>query len=303
MNKRTAVLIYNPRAGRGGVEARALEVGRFCARLKESGIAVEALATSGPNDASRLAREAARARGVQDVIVNGGDGTINEALQGIVGTNARLGIWPRGTANVLARELGLPFKPERIAEMIVNGLTRRIYVGNATAEASGESRYFFLMAGIGLDASVVRGVRPDLKRRVGKAAYWYSGLHHLLGWQPISFNVEVDGHTYPATFAAIGKAAHYGGNLSVTPRARMDEPLFEICLIDSHSRLRFLRLLSHTMRAGGVADGTRHVRFLRTAHARATGNVGVQVDGELISQLPMTFEVMPTPIEVITVNG
>jgi YegS/Rv2252/BmrU family lipid kinase len=299
MNERTAVLIYNPRAGRGSVGARRLEVARFCARLNESGIEVEALETNGPNDASRLASEAARVRGVQDIIVNGGDGTLNEALQGIVGTHARLGIWPRGTANVLARELGLPFKPERIAEMIVKGLTRRIYVGNATAEASSESRYFFLMAGVGLDASVVRGVRPDLKRRVGKAAYWYSGLQHLLGWQPIPFNVEVDGHTYPATFAAIGKAAHYGGNLSVTPRARMEEPLFEICLINSNSRLRFLRLLSHTMR-GGVSADTRHVRFIRTAHARATGNVSVQVDGELISQLPMTFTVAPTPIEVIT---
>ncbi len=278
---------------------REQEAARFCERLRAQGVETEAFKTSGPNDASQLAARAAREGGVNEVIVSGGDGTINEALQGIVGTKARLGIWPRGTANVLARELGLPFKLERVADMIAQGRTRRIYVGSATAERSGERRYFFLMAGVGLDASVVRGVSPSLKRRVGQAAYWRSGLQHLLGWQPVPFSVEVEGQTYNATFAAIGKAAHYGGNLSVTPRARMDEPEFEICLIDSQSRLRYLSLLSHAMR-GGVPLETRGVRFIRTTRARATGHVGVQVDGELISQLPMTFEVAPTPIEVFT---
>lgn len=228
----------------------------------------------------------------------GGDGTINEALQGLVGTGVRLGVWPAGTANVLARELGLPFDLPGLVEVLARGETRRIYVGGATIEQTGARRYFCLMAGVGLDASVVAHVRPRLKQRIGKGAFWVSGLSHLAYWQPAPFEVEVGQETYEATFAAIGKTAHYGGQLNVTPRARLEEPEFEICLVSSQSRLRFLQLLAHTMRRDGAPRALAGVRFIRATSARATGDAHVQVDGELIGQLPMTFEIVPEPIEV-----
>ena len=112
------------------------------------------------------------------------------------------------------------------------------------------------------------------------------------------FNVEVNGESFQATFAAIGKAARYGGNLAITPGARYDEPLFEICLVDSHSRLRYLYLLAHAMRRG-VTHNMASVRLLSATSARATGNAMVQADGELIGQLPMRFEVAPHPVEII----
>ena len=299
MKKRTTALIWNPQAGRGG-ESRAREVERFCASLRQRGIAVEAHGTKGPNDAARLASHLARDKGARDLIVSGGDGTINEALQGLVGTGARLAVWPRGTANVLARELKLPFDAERAADLIARGRSRRVHVGCAHMETTGERRYFFLMAGIGLDAEIVSRVRPRLKRRVGEAAFWYSGLGHLAHWQPVSFNVEVEGRNLSATFAAIGKAAHYGGNLAITPRAQMKDPEFEICVVDSTSRLHFLYLLSHAMRRRGVAEEMRGVQFIRTARARVTGDVPVQIDGELTGRLPITFEIAPAPIEIIS---
>ena len=299
MNKRSVVLISNPNAGRGGA-SRAREVARFCESLRKRGVEVEAFDTSGPNDAARLAAGVATEGARRDVIVSGGDGTINEALQGLVGTGARLAVWPRGTANVLARELKLPFDAERAAELIVRGRTKTVYAGCATNESSGERRYFFLMAGIGLDAAIVGRVDPRLKRRVGEAAFWYTGLGHLAHWRPVRFNVEVGGRTMRATFVAIGKAAHYGGNLAITPRAQMEEPDFEICVVDSKSRLHFLHLLSHAMRRRGVAEDVRGVEFIRASRARVTGNVPVQIDGELTGQLPMTFEIAPSPIEIIS---
>lgn len=297
MTKREAILISNPNAGRGGLQ-RAREIARFCASLKKRGVDVEALNTSGPNDAARLAADFAR-KGLRDVIVSGGDGTINEALQGLMGTDARLAVWPRGTANVLAHELRLPFDAEQAAEVIARGESQPVHVGCATNETTGEQRYFFLMAGIGLDASVVQRVSPRLKRRIGEAAFWYSGLGHLAHWQPSPFKVEVEGQTYGATFAAIGKAAHYGGNLAITPRARMEAPEFEVCIVNSKSRLKFLQLLSHAVRRSGVAEDTRGVQFLRAARARVTGDALVQIDGELTGQLPITFEIAPSPIEII----
>jgi YegS/Rv2252/BmrU family lipid kinase len=296
MSKEKTILIYNPNAGRGGAR-REREVSKFCSYMEELGLATEAWKTSAPNDATRLVERAAAA-GAKQVIISGGDGTINEALQGLAGTDLRMGIWARGTANVLARELKLPFNTRQAAERVARGETERIYVGSATSEETGERRFFFLMAGIGLDASVVQSVRPRLKRRIGKGAFWFSGLSHLAMWKPVPFEVEVEGKVFPATFAAIGKSSRYGGDLAITPRARLDKPEFEICLINSSSRLRYLHLLSYAMRQG-IDSNRPGVHYFRTTRARATGPALVQVDGELIGMLPMTFEIAPFHINVI----
>ncbi len=298
MSVRRAVLIVNPNAGRGGAAARAREVVRFCERLKGQGVAVEVERTSGPHDAARLAAAAAR-EGGREVIVRGGDGTVHEAVQGLAGTQARLAVWPAGTANVLAQHLELPFKAEAAADAFAHGRARRISLGLATNERTGERRYFFMMAGVGLDASVVQHVRPALKRRVGEAAFWYAGLGHLAHWKPRVFQVEIDGETYPATYAAIGKAPWYGGGLAITPRARLDAQEFEVCIINSHSRLRYLYLLSHAMRGGAPAEGARGICFINARRVRATGEAMVQADGELIGELPMSFEISPESLEVI----
>jgi YegS/Rv2252/BmrU family lipid kinase len=297
---RKVVLIANPKAGQGGPARRQEAIQRFCRLLKARDIDVDVRLTLGPNDATRLAAEAVR-EGYREVIVSGGDGTINEALQGLVGSPVRLSIWPRGTANVLGRELGLPRQVDRIAGVIAEGNARRIHVGCATSERTGETRYFLLMAGIGLDASIAKCVRPALKKRIGEAAYWYSGLEHFARWKPRSFRLEVDGNEYDATFAAVGKAARYGGNLSITPRARMNRPEFEICLIQSPRRLRYLKLLPFAM-FGGMPEGMKDVCFLRTTNVRASGDgVPVQVDGEVIGDLPMSFSISPHSIEVLSI--
>lgn len=298
MKERTAVLIVNSRAGRQSAARREREIESFLETLARHGIEAELRLTAAPHDATRFAAEAGRA-GASLVIVSGGDGTINEALQSIVGTRAALAVWPRGTANVLARELRLPFDAKRAAEMIARNNTRRIYVGCAARGDDEERRYFLLMAGIGLDASVVERVRPRLKRRTGKAAFWYSGFEHLMFWQPRAFKVETGGETYEATFAAIGKAAHYGGGLSITPRADLTRPDFEVCLVAAQNRFRFLYLLTHTLRAGGVPTSLSDVRFIRATQIRATGDALVQADGEIIGRLPMRFEIAPSPVEII----
>jgi diacylglycerol kinase (ATP) len=295
MNERKAVLIYNPNAGRGIDPARPVE--RFRDAARENSIDLEVRATAGPNDAARIAEESARA-GATDIIARGGDGTVHEAIQGLVGFDARLLVWPAGTANVLARQLELPRGAKEAAEVLARGRARRITLGAATSEQTGERRYFFMLAGVGLDASVVRSVRPRLKRRVGEAAFWYAGLAHLAHWVPREFTVEIGDERLRATYAAVGKAPWYGGGLAITPRARLDAEEFEVCIIDTHSRLRYLRLLGQAIR-GGAREGTPGVTFRRTARLRCVGDVGVQADGELIGELPMTFEVVKEGLEVL----
>lgn len=296
MSNKNTLLIFNPRTGRYASRRNA-PIEKICDALKAKGIDCEVVATSGPGDATRISA-AALSNGTRDVIVAGGDGTINEVLQSLVGRNGRLSILPRGTANVLARELELPLDSMAAAEVIARGKTRSIHVGCAIDETTGARRYFLLMAGIGLDASVVRRVHPKLKKHFGKAAFWYSGFSHLADWKPVPFNIEINGENLQATFVTIGKAARYGGDLSVTPRAQLDQPDFEVCVINSRSRLRYLQLLSHVMRSG-VPENKSEVRFLRTTSARATGDALVQVDGELIGKLPMRFEIAPATIDVV----
>ena len=232
---RKAILISNPKTGR--YISRRKTIQELASDLNAQGLEVELKFTAGPGDAAVLAAKAAN-NGSTDVIVAGGDGTINEAIQGMVGTTSRLGILPRGTANVLARELGLPMNIDAAINIAAEGKSRRIHFGIAIDETTNTRRHFVLMAGIGLDASVVRGVQPGLKKRIGKGAFWLSGLSHLATWNPNPFTLEIEGKRYKATFAAIGKAARYGGDLMITPRARLDEPLFEICIIESVSRVQ-----------------------------------------------------------------
>lgn len=295
MSTRKATLISNPKTGRYVSRRKTIE--ELVADLNALGVEVELKLTSGPGDATKIAAQAA-SNGSTDVIVAGGDGTINEAIQGMVGTGARLAILPRGTANVLARELGLPMNIHEAIRVAATGKTRRIHFGVAIDETTGANRHFALMAGIGLDASVVRRVQPSLKKRIGKGAFWLSGLSHLATWRPRQFNLEIDGATYAASFAAIGKAARYGGDLMITPRARLDEPQFEVCIIDTFSRFRYLHLLSYALREG-MPQSEKGVRFIKAAVVRASGDAPVQVDGEVIGHLPMRFEISEHSLEVI----
>ena len=295
MSPRKAILISNPKTGRYAARRRPVE--DLAASLESLGVKVDLRLTHAPGDATEFAARAGR-NGSSDVIVVGGDGTINEAIQGLAGTQARLAIIPRGTANVLARELGLPLDDEQAMKIVAKGKSRQIYLGLAIDETTQVSRHFVLMAGIGLDAAVVRRVQPSLKKRIGKGAFWVSGLSHLADWNPRPFTLEINNQKYTSTFAAIGKAPKYGGDLAITPGARLDKPEFEICIIQTKSRLRYLRLLSQAMR-NGMPRNTPEVQFVNAVAARAYGDAAVQVDGELIGHLPMRFEIAPHCLNVI----
>jgi diacylglycerol kinase (ATP) len=297
LSSSSTILITNPLAGRHRLR-KAADTIELCKKLEAYNLHIEVINTLGPRDATRVVQQAAR-DGIETVIVSGGDGTINEALQGIVGSHMRLAIWPTGTANVLARELKIPFNIDQLAQAIALGKTQSIYIGCATKEESEERRYFFLMAGIGLDASIVYGVRAGLKKRVGEMAFWYSGFEHLIRWQPQIFNIEVNGESFEATFAAIGKAPHYGGNLSITPHAKLESPEFEVCIVSSRNKLGYLRLLRHAIKGGLYPKAINGIRLIKTNRVSASGKSMVQVDGELIGQLPFSFEIVSSPIEVI----
>ncbi len=285
-----AVLVYNAEAGRRRFSAEAVE--RMVGALGARGIRASASGTAAPGDGTRLAHAAVES-GAELVVACGGDGTVNEILQAVAGTAVRLGVWPAGTANVLARELGLPRQADAVAATLAAGRTRRLSIGRAG------NRYFILMAGIGLDAAVVEGVSPAVKRCLGQGAYWVAAARELSRWPPPRFVVEVDGRAWAATLAVVANAAGYGGGLRFAPDARMDDDVLDVCLVDSTRRLALLRRVAAAFRGAHVGlPGVTSVRARRlTAHGAAT--VPVHVDGEPAGALPMAFECVPAAVSVV----
>ncbi len=313
MANRRAAIIYNPMSGRPGRRAEdALDMVRL---LEAQGIEAEAAATSGPSDATRLAREAVQ-RGADTIISYGGDGTLNEVIQGMIGSSASLAVWAGGTANVVARDLGLPSKKEELAKMIGAGKTRRITLGRASgpglkgqgisssmqpgaAAPDSVQRYFFMFSGIGLDASIARRVNLRLKRRTGQFAYWVTGLQHMLSWRAEPFDVEVDGKRYESIFTLVGNGKGYGGGLCMTPRAKLEEPWFEIFILPRRSNnIVYLSDLAACL--SGNAGRTK-ATLVRGQQVKATSphELWVQADGEIIGALPMTFDAVPDALSII----
>ena len=287
---RSAVLVHNP--GSGHRRNRFESVTCMVDALRQRGITVTPQVTTGPADATRLTTAAVEAR-VDLVIVHGGDGTVNEAMQALVGTSTPLAVWPGGTSNVLAGEIGLPGSLELVADVIAGERRRRVSVGRA-----GE-RYFLLMAGVGLDADIVRAVHPGLKRLTGEGAYWMAGLKQLTDWHPVPFLLETEAGQHSATFAVVANAASYGGGLRFAPDASMDDDVLDVCLFDSTQRHRFARYLAAAFTGSHL--GMPGVTYLKTRRAVAHGDGSrfVQVDGELLGPLPVSFECVPDALSLV----
>lgn len=278
--------------------------------LQLHGIVAEACATTGPDVATRLAHEAVA--GGTDIIVSyGGDGTLNEIIQSVAGSRAALAVWPGGTSNVVARDLGMPFDINKIADVIGRGKTRRIALGLAAGAGESEgfkleisnhrplNRFFFMMAGIGLDASIARGVNKRLKRKTGEFAYWVTGIKHLFTWKAETFVIEVDGQSYESVFALIGNGKGYGGGMRITPNAQLEEPWFEVYILPRQANnLAYISALAACMR--GKPESTNAVLVKgRHIKANSTHDPWVEADGEIIGPLPMNFDIVPDALSVI----
>src|SRR5437879_9136286 len=215
---RDALLSFNPTAGRArDIGPAAVERARKV--LARQGIESELARTAGPGLAPELARRAVRERR-QMVIVCGGDGTLNEVVNGLAGSAIPLALLPAGTANVFAKEVGLPWNIERAAELIADSERRRIALGHVTAAGLADGgRYFLSLAGAGPDGAIVRAVSQNLKERMGIIAFWVEGFRQLASYGFPRFRIMLPNESFEATLIIAGRTKHYGGSLQITTRA------------------------------------------------------------------------------------
>ena len=288
-----AVIIGNPNSGSAGDEGY-LE--GFAETLRDGGLEVEVLNTERPDHATQLAADA----GDILVIAAGGDGTVNEVVNGL-SRGAILGILPLGTANVLARELGLPMKPEAACERILTGTALRIDIGVATDE-EGTERRFACMAGIGFDANVVREVTPRLKRYLRSLAFPLVALKvYLRGDQPDVQVVDGD-TTRVAQFAVVANGQYYGGEFEMAEDASLTSGALQVVLIEKVGLLMRPDILARILAKSPLDRSMRSFtaqKILAKSPAARGARVPVQIDGEVWGSLPMTFRLEPAALRVI----
>lgn len=286
-----ARLIWNPRAG-GGLWAHH---GRpSVVALQQAGWQVEVAATRAAGDATQLA-ESAVAAGYDVVLAAGGDGTLNEVMQPLVHTPVALGVLPCGSANLFARELGLPLRAERAAGRLANGMLRDYDVGQIST-----GRYFLLWAGIGLDAAAVRGVPAGLKKWLGLPGVGLSTAWTMVRYETEWVDLELDHQRLERDLLLMVVAnTRLYALQELIPTAKPDDGQFDLCLF----------------RGRGLADkfghfarwvAGRHLSSVQveqyrsaTVAVRSRAPLPVQVDGEYIGTTPLAIDLVPRALRVL----
>src|SRR6266436_2497365 len=301
---RNALLIHNPNAGNGGGRRRRmLDAARHV--FAAGGIQSDLAETTGPGHATEIAQRAAtEGRGL--VIACGGDGTLNEVVNGLAaqqnGHRVPLALLPGGTANILAKELALPWDIPSAAEKLVRGTVKEIALGLATPlEQPEKKKYFLSVGGAGPDGMIVYGIDLDLKARLGILAYWWQGARQLFSYNFPRFRVATNEGVIEASLVIVGRTKNYGGPFKITTGADLFEDHFELMALTTQSGFRYLSYLP-SLWLGDLRD-TEGVHFWKTdklvCEPLDKNPVYAQVDGEPLARLPVEFRIIPRALKLL----
>jgi YegS/Rv2252/BmrU family lipid kinase len=283
-------VIFNP-AARGEKSRRLLQ---FLQTKAAQGAATLA-ATSGPGNARQLAAQAVQA-GYSCIVAAGGDGTVNEVVNGIGRSGVPLGILPLGTVNVFTRELGISRNLGAAWAVIERGHVRTLDL--PLARFGDSERCFVQLAGVGFDAAAVRTASWELKKRIGPLSYVWAGLkamsdHHA------DVEVRAPGETARGVAVLIGNGRFYGGSFRLFPDARPDDGRLDVCVFETVNYFDVLRHGLSILRAAHVR--ARGVKYFQAAQITCTApaSVAVELDGEDVGQAPVEFTVAPQALRVV----
>ena len=286
------VIVFNPVAGR----RRAHLLWRVLDILVANGVRLDLAETHRAGHAEALAREAAR-RGERMVVAAGGDGTIAEVANGLIGSSTQLGVIPLGTANVLAHELALPFAPRSVAAALAFGRTCTLWPG--IAHGADEQRLFVQMLGVGFDAHVVHNLSFPLKKALGKGAYVLQSLRELGRYSFPWIQLRIDDQEMRAASVIISKGRLYGGRFRLAVDAVPSQPGFSVVLFENTGPAAAAMYGSALpLNLLGRAPGVRHVRARRVEFL-GNAEVPAQTDGDMAGYAPTWVADAPEPIQVV----
>lgn len=287
-----AIIIANPTSGFMPVQAHRLH--ETLAFLESEGWRVDLWYTQGPGDGSALARKAVDL-GANIVIAAGGDGTINDIIQGLVGSETALAVLPTGTVNVWAREMGIPLDAHKAREILVNGQTRSVDVGWING------RYFLLMVGIGIDGQITRAVDHKPLKRLGVLGYVLAALWFGPGYK--GFPVVVNNNDVVVKTRAlqvfIGNTQLYAGAFKFTWQARLDDGLLDLCIVRKRSLPgRIMVLFDFILRRDQRRMWVRYDQ-VRSIQIDTPAPVAYQIDGDSGGQTPAILTVAQKALKVV----
>ena len=290
---RSAVIIANPTSG--SFPHHHYDHQETLAFLKAQGWQVELWHTSAPGDAARLARRAVEQQ-MSAVIVAGGDGTINEAIQSLAGSETALGVLPTGTVNVWAREMGIPLDMAKARAILTRGQVRRVDLGQVNG------RYFLLMVGIGLDGEVTQAVEHKPLKRLGVLGYALATLWFGTGYAGFPLTVSADDAEPVRTRALqviVGNTRLYAGAFKFTWLARCDDGLLDLCVVHKRGLLgRLIVFFDFALEREQRRLWVRYNTF-KTMTIETKDPVAIQIDGDPAGYTPVTFAVVPGSLKVI----
>lgn len=263
-----------------------------CDALQRCGAEVDLCLTSARGDARKFA-EQALTEGYDRVVVAGGDGTLNEVVNGIACPDLPIAFLPFGTVNVFALEAGIPKQLEAACALAVKGSARPITLGCLDGEL------FLLMVSAGWDAEAVAQVRTGLKKRIGRLAYAVSALEVWLRKAPAPMHlVTADGQYHKGFGVVVSNCRYYGGRYVVNPKASMFNNELEVCLLRQGSRLARLRFALNLVLNRPLREPL--VEFFTCSSVQLQGDfVAVQVDGDVGKSLPVKIEAVPRAVSMI----
>lgn len=263
---------------------------------REAGWEPRVVVSEGEGHIEELAREAI-AQGARRVAVAGGDGSINEALQALAGTDVELGIIPAGTSNILANELSLPADFEASARIAFRGASTAIDVGRANG------RYFALMVGIGYDAVTVISMWPQLKRLAGQMAYTLAGIQAFVSHRATRMTIRLDGGKRLRRLVymlVVANTRLYGrSNASVAEHADVRDGYFDLCIFRTRSWYHVVFGLMRVLLRVGTRFSRIETHHCRKVEIRSARPVPYQLDGDLRGVLPLTVEMCPQALRVV----
>jgi diacylglycerol kinase (ATP) len=273
---RDTAIILNPRAQ----SERALSL---VDELHQIAPEAEILLTTGAGDARRLASKAVQ-QGFKNVVAVGGDGTVNEVVNGLAGSAVNLGVLPAGTMNVFAKEHGLPNGLAAAWGVIREGRIREIDL------AAADGTYFIQLAGIGLDAQIVKETDWESKKSLGPVSYLLSAAA-IAARIPPTILVEGGGVVHEGCFVLVGNGRYYGSKIVLFPDAKPDDGLLDILIFKNLGYFDIARYLGGVLlqKHTGLAD----VAYFQAPAVRihSTEDVPIEVDGELCGALPVDIRV------------
>lgn len=290
---RTCV-IFNP-------AARGEKAKKFRDYLDAIGEECKLKLTTAAGDARRLAAEAVT-EGFEIVVAAGGDGTLNEVLNGIGDApegfeRVRLGVLPLGTVNVFARELALPTRVEAAWDVIRKGRETRIDLPSVTP-SDGQRYYFAQLAGAGLDARAIELVKWQVKKAVGPLAYVLAGLHAVMG-TPSKIIATGSGHSINGELVLIGNGRLYGGQFILFPEADLRDGLLEVCVLPRVNWLTLARCGPGLLLSGRLPASATILFKTNSLTLTSPTPAPVEIDGELIGHLPAVFAIERSRLRVI----